>query len=88
VREAPAIYSRQSFYAGAEDKPDPSVVRDFRDLTRQATQLATARLQRSPRDPQVLYVLGATEALRAAFAATIERRFMVALRAGSDSIDT
>jgi tetratricopeptide (TPR) repeat protein len=83
-----AIYSTQSFYAGAEDKPDPSVVRDFRDLTRQATQLATARLQRNPRDPQILYVLGAIESLRAAFAATVERRFMAALRSGADSIDT
>jgi len=83
-----AIYSTQSFYAGAEDKPDPSVVRDFRDLTRQATQLAKARLQRNPRDPQALYVLGATEALKAAFAATVERRFIAALRSGSDSIDT
>src|SRR5438105_5351029 len=62
-----AIYSTQSFYAGTEDKPDPSVVRDFRDLTRQATQRAKARLQRNPRDPQALYVRGATESLRAAF---------------------
>src|SRR5438876_1250673 len=83
-----AIYSTQSFYAGTEDKPDPSVVRDFRDLTRQATQLAKARLQRDPRDRQTLYVLGATESLRAAFAATVERRFIASLRAGSDSIDT
>ena len=83
-----AIYSTQSFYAGAEDRPDPSVVRDFRDLTRQATQRAKARLQRNPRDPQALYVLGATESLKAAFAATVERRFMAALRSGSDSIDT
>src|SRR5690242_17840423 len=83
-----AIYSTQSFYAGPEDKPDPSLVRDFRDLTRQATQLAKARLQRNPRDPQTLYVLGGIESLRAAFAATVERRFMAALRAGSDSIDT
>ena len=35
-----AIYSTQSFYAGTEDKPDPRVVQDFRDLTRRATQLA------------------------------------------------
>src|SRR5260370_35003027 len=70
-----AIYSTQSFYAGTEDKPDPRVVQDFRDLTRQATQLAKARLRRNPRDPQTLYVLGATEALTAAFAATVERRF-------------
>jgi tetratricopeptide (TPR) repeat protein len=83
-----AIYSTQSFYAGTEDKPDPRVVQDFRDLTRRATQLAEARLQRNPRDPQTLYVLGATESLKAAFAATVERRFMAALRSGSDGIDT
>jgi len=83
-----AIYSTQSFYAGTEDKPDPRVVQDFRDLTRRATQLAEARLRRNPRDPQTLYVLGATESLKAAFAATVERRFMAALRSGSDGIDT
>lgn len=83
-----ALYSTQSFYAGTEDKPDPRVVQDFRDLTRQATQLAKARMQRNPRDPQTLYVLGATRSLKAAFAATVERRFIAALRSGSDGIDT
>jgi hypothetical protein len=83
-----AIYSTQSFYAGTEDKPDPRVLQDFRDLTRQATQLATARLQRNPRDPQALYMLGATECLKASFAATVERRFIAALRFGSSGVDT
>jgi len=83
-----AIYSTQSFYAGPEDKPDPHMVQDFRDLTRQATQLAKVRMQRNPRDPQTLYVLGATESLRAAFAATVERRFIAALRSGSSGVDT
>ncbi len=83
-----AIYSTQSFYAGTEDKPDPRVVQYFRDLTRQATQLAKARLQRNPRDSQALYVLGATESLRAAFAATVERRFIAALTSGSSGVET
>jgi tetratricopeptide (TPR) repeat protein len=83
-----AIYSTQSFYAGTEDKPDPHVVQEFRDLTRQATQLANARLQHNPRDPQTLYMLGATESLRASFAATVERRFLAALRSGSSGVDT
>src|SRR6266478_3505651 len=83
-----AVYSTQSFYTGTEDKPDPRVVQDFRDLTRRATQLVKARLRRNPRDPQTLYVLGAIESLKAAFAATVERRFMAALRSGSDGIDT
>jgi hypothetical protein len=83
-----AIYSTQSFYAGTEDKPDPRVVQDFRDLTRRATQLAEARLRRNPRDPQTLYVLGATESLKAAFAATVERRFIAALSSGSSGVET
>jgi tetratricopeptide (TPR) repeat protein len=83
-----AIYSTQSFYAGREDKPDPRVVQDFRHLTRLATQLAKARMQRSPRDQQTLYVLGVTESLQAAFAATVERRFIAALRSGSSGVDT
>jgi tetratricopeptide (TPR) repeat protein len=83
-----AIYSSQSFYTGTQDKPDPRVVQDFRELTRQATQLAKARLQRNPRDAQTLYTLGATESLKAAFAATVERRFMAALRSGSSSVNT
>jgi hypothetical protein len=83
-----AIYSTQSFYAGTEDKPDPHVVQDFRDLTRQATQLAKARLQHNPRDPQALYMLGATESLQASFAATVERRFIAALRFGSNGVES
>jgi tetratricopeptide (TPR) repeat protein len=83
-----AIYSTQSFYTETEDRPDPRVVQDFRDLTRQATQLARARLQRNPRDSQALYMLGATESLKASFAATVERRFIAALRFGSSGVDT
>jgi tetratricopeptide (TPR) repeat protein len=83
-----AIYSTQSFYTGSEDKPDPGLVRDFRDLTRRATQLAKAKMRRNPRDPQTLYMLGATDSLKAAFAATVERRFIAALRSGSSAVDT
>jgi hypothetical protein len=82
-----ALYSTQSFYSGTEDKPDPHVVQDFRDLTRQATQLAKAKLQRDPHDHQALYLLGATESLKASFAATVERRFIAALRSGSNGVE-
>jgi hypothetical protein len=83
-----AIYSTQSsFYSKTEDKPDPHVAQEFRDLTRQATQLAKARLKLNPRDPQMLYLLGATETLKATFAATLERRFIAALREGSSGVD-
>ena len=40
-----AIYSSQSFGANTEDKPDPRVTQEFRDLIRQATQFARAQLQ-------------------------------------------
>ena len=81
-----AIYSTQSFYSKTEDKPDPRLTQDFSDLTREATQLATARLRLNPRDAQTLYVLGATESLKASFAATVERRFVAALRYGSSGV--
>jgi hypothetical protein len=82
-----AIYSTQSFYAKTEDRPDPRLAEEFRDLTRQATRLATARLESNPRDLQMLYALGAVESLKASFAATVERRFMAALRYGSNAAD-
>src|SRR2546427_5030652 len=60
-----SIYSTQSsFYSKTEDKPDPRVAQEFRDLTRQATQLAKAQLKLNPRDPRMLYMLGATETLK------------------------
>lgn len=82
-----AIYSTQSFYSKTEDKPDPRLFQDFSDLTREAIRLATARLRFNPRDPRTLYALGAIESLKASFAATVERRFMAALRYGSSGVD-
>ena len=82
-----AIYSSQSFEANVEDKPDPQVVQEFRDLTRQATQLAKLRLQRNPQDPQTLYTLGAVETVKASFAITVEGRYLAALRDGASGAD-
>src|SRR6267378_955000 len=82
-----AIYSSSSFYSKTEDKPDPLVTQEFRDLTRQAVRLAKAQLQRNPRDPQTIYTLGAIETLKASFEATLERRFIAALRDGSSGVD-
>ncbi|MGH9966941.1 MAG: hypothetical protein ACREBG_03775 [Pyrinomonadaceae bacterium] len=82
-----AIYSTQSFYAKTEEKPDPRLIQDFGDLTRLATRLATARLRLNLRDTQALYVLGTTEFLKASFAATVERRFLAALRYATSGLD-
>jgi tetratricopeptide (TPR) repeat protein len=86
LRQA-AIYSTQSFEANSEDKPDPQVTQEFRDLIRQATQLTRVRLQASPHDPRALYTLGDVESLHAAYEITIEGRFLAGMRDGSSSVD-
>ncbi len=82
-----SLYNSESFFKAAEDKPNPKVVEQFRALTRQATQLARARLKQDKQDIEALYFLGATEGLKAAFATAVERRFMAALGDGSSSVD-
>ncbi len=80
-----SLYSAESFYAKKEDKADPRTVEQFREWTRTATQLAEARLRRNPDDVEALYFLGATEGLKAIFAAAVERRFIAALDDGSSA---
>ncbi len=82
-----SLYNTEGFYAKSEEKTDPKVVAEFRDLTKQAKTLAEARIKRDPKDIEALYFLGATEGLKAAFAGAVERSFMSALRDGSDSVD-
>lgn len=80
-----SLYSAESFYAKTEGKADPRMVEQFREWTRTATQLAEARLRRNPDDVEALYFLGATEGLKAIFAAAVERRFIAALNDGSSA---
>ena len=82
-----AIYSSQSFEPNSEDKPDPKVTQEFRDLIRQALQLTRTRLQSSPPDQQALYTIGDLETLRAAYEITIEGRLLAGLRDGSSGVD-
>jgi hypothetical protein len=82
-----ALYNSNSFYATNEDKVDPRLVGQFRVLTREAIMLAKARLKSNPRDVDMLYFLGATEGLKAAFEATVQRSFGAALRDGASSVD-
>ncbi|HYX42491.1 MAG TPA: hypothetical protein VE821_12375, partial [Pyrinomonadaceae bacterium] len=81
------LYNSQSFYAKNEDKVDPALVAQFRELTRTAKQLAEARLKQNPRNTEALYFLGLTQGLKASFEAAVERRFIAALRDGSDAVD-
>ncbi len=82
-----SLYGSDEFYEGSEDKVDERVVTEFRDYTRRARLLAEARLKRDPKDVEALYFLGATEGLKAAFAAGVQRSFMSALRDGQRSVD-
>ena len=82
-----AIYSSQSFETQDEDKPEPRVIQEFRDLVRQATQLARNQLQNNPRDVPALYTLGAVETIRAGFALTVEGRSLATLRDGSSAVN-
>jgi len=60
---------------------------EFRRWTRQAKQLAQARLRKNPKDVEALYFLGAAEGLESAFAAGVERKYMPAFRSGQDAVE-
>ena len=76
-----------TFYSTSDDKVDPAIIDQFRTFTRQARQLAEARLKQSPRDVEALYFLGAIEGLKASFEEAVERRHFAALKDGSDAVD-
>lgn len=82
-----SVYNTEAFYAKNEDKADPQVIQQFRELTRQSKQLAETRLKRNARDVEALYYLGAVEGLKAAFAYAVERRFVAAALDGSRGVD-
>jgi hypothetical protein len=82
-----SLYNSDSFYSKNEDKADPRLVDQFRTWTRQARQLAEARLKQFPRDTEALYFLGATEGLKASFEETVERRHFAALKDGNDAVN-
>jgi hypothetical protein len=82
-----SLYESDSFYSKNEDKADPKVVDQFRTWTRQARQLAEARLKLNPKDTEALYFFGATEGLKASFEETVERRHFAALKDGNDAVD-
>ncbi len=82
-----SLINDDDFYTEENDKVAPEIIREFRELTARATNLAEARLKLNPKDTDALYFLGATRGLKAAFAAGVERRFLAALREGNGAID-
>jgi hypothetical protein len=82
-----SLYSSETFYSSGDDKVDPKIVAEFRNLTREAKRRSEMRLKENPKDIEALYWLGATEGLKASFEEAVERRHFAALRDGNDSVD-
>jgi len=82
-----SLYSTESFAARADDKAAPATIEQFRRWVGEAKALSEARLRRDRGDVEALYFLGAAEGLKSVFAAAVERRFLDALRDGSDAAD-
>ena len=82
-----SLYSNESFYTNGDDKVDPKIVTEFRNLTREAKRLAEAKLKQEPKNIEALDFLANTEGLKASFEEAVERRHFAALRDGNDAVD-
>jgi predicted Zn-dependent protease len=82
-----SLYNSDSFYTNGDDKVDPKIVTEFRNLTRQSRQLAEAKLKEDPKNIEALDFLANTEGLKASFEEAVERRHFAALRNGNDAVD-
>ena len=82
-----SLYSNESFYTNGDDKVDPKIVTEFRNLTREARRLAEAKLKQDPKNIEALDFLANTEGLKASFEEAVERRHFAALRDGNDAVD-
>jgi len=82
-----SLYSSQSFYSSGDDKVDPKIIAEFRNLTREAKRLAEVRLKQNPNDIEALDWLGAIQGLKASFEEAVERRHFAALKDADDAVD-
>jgi tetratricopeptide (TPR) repeat protein len=82
-----SLYSSESFYSSGDDKVDPKIVTEFRNLTREARRLAEAKLKQEPKNVEALDFLANTEGLKASFEEAVERRHFAALRDGNDAVN-
>ncbi len=82
-----SLFSSESFYTKGDDKVDPKIVAEFRNLTRESKRLAEARLKKDPRDIEALNFLAAIAGLKASFEEAVERRHFAALKDGSEAVD-
>lgn len=82
-----SLYSSQSFFSSGDDKVDPKIIAEFRNLTREAKRLAEVRLNQNPKDIEALDWLAAIHGLKASFEEAVERRHFAALKDGDDAVD-
>jgi tetratricopeptide (TPR) repeat protein len=82
-----SLYSSETFYSSGEDRVDPKVVEEFRNLTREARRRADAQLKQNPKDVDALDWLAVISGLKASFEEAVERRHFAALRDGDDAVD-
>jgi tetratricopeptide (TPR) repeat protein len=82
-----SLYSSDSFYSNGDDKVDPKIITEFRNLTREARRLAEAKLKLEPKNIEALDFLANTEGLKASFEEAVERRHIAALRDGNDAVN-
>lgn len=82
-----SLYSSQSFFSSGDDKVDPRIIAEFRNLTREAKRLAEVRLKQNPKDIEMLDWIAAIQGLKASFEEAVERRHFAALKDGDDAVD-
>jgi tetratricopeptide (TPR) repeat protein len=78
---------KATIYSGTDEKTDRRQTDEFRKWIRQAKTLSEARLKKEPHNVEALYYLGAAEGLEAAYTAQVERKYVAALRAGTNAVD-
>jgi tetratricopeptide (TPR) repeat protein len=83
-----SLYSSESFYKTGDDKVDPKIVTEFRNLTRESKRLSEAKLKQDPKNIDALNFLAATEGLKASFEEAVERRHYAALKDGNDAVNS
>ena len=82
-----SLYSSHSFFSSGDDKVDPKIIAEFRNLTREAKRLAEVRLKQNPKDIEMLDWVAAVQGLKASFEEAVERRHFAALKDGDDAVD-
>ncbi len=82
-----SLYNSEGFYTNGDDKVDPKIVTEFRNLTRESKRLAEAKLKQEPKNIEALDFLANTEGLKASFEEAVERRHFAALRDGNDAVE-